>query len=234
MSFPRLAYVGSLEATLTLVLMDRGMTVGFDLGIPQAMFTLSSEVGPDEDRAQAYLAMADALIEQVAQFLLVQGVPESDVVGFVAMANMAKEDISTNDRLGRGGSADTLLNHIAESEPADTFEKVFEIPETLIHGLHQHVVTGSLPTVRSKPGYKPPPNFIKNPVKVRTQAPSVRNLINKFKGQQNKKVTGPMYVMVYDAQGRPVAVRSIKGPGWKWASDLIAEATIQNGDAHEV
>ena len=80
------------------------------------------------------------------------------------------------------------------------------------------------PVHRTPPSTKLPHNFQtnQNPTTLTQARPSLRDLIRKFKPQQGKKLTGPLFVLVYDTNGRPVGVRSIKGPGWAGISGKIA------------
>ena len=68
----------------------------------------------------------------------------------------------------------------------------------------------------------PHPPIVRPPKPITQARPSLRDLIRKFKTNQNKRLTGPIYVLVYDVNGRPVGVRSIKGPGWQGISGKVA------------
>lgn len=71
-------------------------------------------------------------------------------------------------------------------------------------------------------------NFQTNhdPSIVKQNRPALRDVIRKFKNQQNKRLTGPIFVLVYDMNGRPVGVRSIKGPGWQGIGGKIAARDV--------
>jgi hypothetical protein len=75
----------------------------------------------------------------------------------------------------------------------------------------------SKPIKHTPPPVKLPHNFSTKPGPgtLTQNYPSVRTLVRKFKPQQGKPLTGPAFVLVYDVNGRPIGVRSIKGPGWK-------------------
>lgn len=165
-----------------------------------------------------------------------------------ACSELSTDDES--DRSGSGGSK--ILDAIINLEPVDVFEIKFKLPKGLIPAIHQKVITAAAekagirdtklaamkaaevrealsgkpifkPVTRSQGemlGMLPKPS---KPGQTLTQArPSLRDLIRKTRPQQGKIPTGPLFVLVYDVNGKPVGVRSIKGPGWAGISGKVA------------
>ena len=216
------------------------------------IFTLKLPLVDAEGREGIFDEMLGALVEHVTQFFRHAGVQETLVTTLKSTLVKACSDLTTDDEMDRSGSGGSaLLKAIIDLEPVSVFETRFKLPEGIIPVIHQKVVTAACLAagVRStrqaffkaaevrealsgKPIFKPVtrhqgenpplPRFV-HPKPTVTQAkPSLRDLVRKFKPQQGKKPTGPLFVLVYDVNGRPVGVRSIKGPGWAGISGKIA------------
>ena len=97
-----------------------------------------------------------------------------------------------------------------------------------------HEVQWQQPVKRSPNQTQLPKNFQTNgnPTTLKQNYPSARSLIMKFKNQQGKPTSGPMFILVYDFKGRPVGVRSIKSPNWNWLSKKKAAVTVMDQSAN--
>ena len=221
----KLAYVGALEGEITITAAHTHFVVGIDLCIPRVpLFTLKvpfEHLAPD--RTNLFKDMVHALQVEVVGFLLGHGVEQQavDTLYHSMEAALTKAGASPNDsKADRSGSADPLLEQISNLEPLEVFEVKFELPENFTKQLHQHVVTATQKVTlpQQGAGMHLPKNVGGSPYPKTLQQnyPSVRNLIRKFKPQQGKPLAGPAFVLVYDVQGRPVGVRSIKAPNWSW------------------
>lgn len=216
------------------------------------LFTLKLPLSEAEGREGIFDEMLGALVEHVVQFFRHAGVNEPLVQALKDTLVKACSDVSTDDASERSGSGGSdILKAILELEPVSVFENKFRLPAGIIPAIHQKVVTAAClaagvrstklasmkaaevrealsgkpifkPVTRQQGENPPLPRFV-HPKPTVTQAkPSLRDLVRKFKPQQGKKPTGPLFVLVYDVNGRPVGVRSIKGPGWQGISGKVA------------
>lgn len=239
------AFVGTARGELAVMVTHTELVVTFDLGIPQApAFVLKHPLAECEHNPAIFSEMVSALMESVLGYLKESGVPEQMVHAQRAKIVEAIADISKDDEADRSGTGGSpLLEKIIELEPLDLFEAHFDLVEGMIPAIYHHVVTGtwkraglrstavvaglrealSGKELLSKP-IKHQPKPVKIPTNFSTKPgpgtlvqnyPSVRTLVRKFKPQQGKPLTGPAFVLVYDVNGRPIGVRSIKGPNWK-------------------
>lgn len=218
----KVAYVGAHEAELTIMVTQHDLSATIDLAIPQVP-TFPIRVPFDHQpggKTYMFHEMVTMLQAEMVKYLLAVGIPQELVdKTYYAMVKAVEgseggDDVKA-DRSGVGG--DPLLERVVTLEPLEVFEVRWKLPDGLSEAIHQKIVTATqkvtLPSHGAHPGTFPmghPPATLKQ------NYPSVRNLVQKFRGQQNKPLTGPVFVMVYDVNGRPVGVRSIKGPNWSW------------------
>lgn len=224
------AYVGVRDAELTIMVTPHEVSATVDLALPQVP-AFSLRIPSDHcsgEKAYLFHEMITMLQAHLVKYLLAVGVPQ-DLVDktYYAMVKAVESsesgDSSKSDRSGVGG--DPLLERVVSLEPLEVYEIRWPLPEGLTESLHQKVVTASVPKKVNLPQRGPHPGGFSHghaPSTRKQNYPSVRNLVQKFRGQQGKTLTGPVFVLVYDVQGRPIGVRSIKGPNWGWVQGKSA------------
>ncbi len=208
MSTPRTAYVGVKHGELAITIGPSEVVLGVDLSVPGVSpFVIKSDLSTSsgEDREVLFGEMLEALVCLIKTYFEAQGFDPA-----------ALEDLRTR----MAGAVESLGNTHASvvpgyEDPESYFEASFEMPDLFLEQTHTKVVLAAVPVIRRTPT-KPPAPVRTAPQTRIVQRPqqSLRNLVTRFKQQQNKPLSGPLYVLVYDTWGRPVGVRSIKGPGW--------------------
>lgn len=232
----KLGYVGSVYGDLSVMVTPREAVVSLDLSVPSlSPFMVRMPLSTLDGDPDAFQNMMGAVLVQATEYLKACKASPDLVEAFRKSALKAMEGVSEKDHADNaGGESSSLLRSIPILEPVDSYEVEFPLPEELVPVLHQRVVNASAKrsTVlaaavhRSPSPVKLPPGFRDNPKSVVQNPTAIRNIIRKTRGQQNKPVVGPVYVLIYDLNGRPVGVRSIKGPGWKGISGKIASSGL--------
>ena len=232
----KLGYVGSVCGDLSIMVTPQEAIVSLDLSVPTlSPFMVRMPLSVLDGDPDAFQNMMGAVLVQATEYLKVCKAPVELVEAFHRNALKAMEGLTEKDHADMaGGEASSLLRSIPILEPVDSYEVEFPLPDGIIQVLHQKVVNASVKksTVlaaavhRTPSPVKLPKGFHDNPKSLTQNQPSIRNLIRKTRVQQNKPVVGPIYVLVYDLSGRPVGVRSIKGPRWKGISGKIAASGL--------
>ena len=232
----KLGYVGSVCGDLSIMVTPQEAIVSLDLSVPTlSPFMVRMPMSVMDGDPDAFQNMMGAVLVQATEYLKACKAPAELVEAFHRNALRAMEGVTEKDHAdSAGGEESALLRSIPILEPVDSYEVEFPLPDGLIQVLHHKVVNASVKkstvlaaAIRRTPSpVKTPPGFHDNPKHLTQNQPSIRNLIRKTRIQQNKPVVGPIYVLVYDLTGRPVGVRSIKGPGWKGISGKIATSGL--------
>ena len=210
------SFVGAKKGELSVMLSASEITLGVDLAMPgQAPFMIKAPLQGDVP-----LLFAD-LVQGLAA--LVHGYFEAQGISPDLLAqldhNLQAAVTTLDNRYTETRYSDTgsgVLDDVRDIENETLFEAEFDLPEGFLQQAHYRVVTANAPIIRRTPLFQP--RSVKTGPQtqiVQRPVPSLKNIIQKYRGQQGKPLSGPMYVLVYDSTGRPVGVRSIKGPGWK-------------------
>ena len=218
------AYVGSTVGEFSLMLTFTDLVLNYDLGIPNfPAFSLQVPLQDLTGAEHIFNETFRAITEQMVGYLLAVGFPQPLVNELYQNIQAAIDTVEIEPPEGEP----TLLEKIVLLEPTDLLELKFKIPDGFVGYVHEKIVTASVPgpIKRTPTPLRPPKNFQTGPGPgriVQKPEPSLKNLITRYRGQQNKKLTGPIFVMVYDVNGRPVGVRQLKGPGWSGLGGKMA------------
>lgn len=206
---PRTAFVGVQHGELSIAIGDDEIMLGVDLAIPGVSpFVIKTPLSDAQgmDREVLFGEMLEAVNCLMKTFFQIQGVDDQILQELGQRLLGAVESI---------GSKYASLPIEGQVEADSYFEAEFQVPELFLEQAHRHIVVANAPIIRRTPPKPPTPSRTAPQTRiVQRPQPSLRNLITRFKGQQNKPLSGPLFVLVYDTYGRPVGVRSIKGPGW--------------------
>ena len=222
MTDTKTAFVGAKKGELTLMISAIEVTLGVDLAMPcQAPFMIKAPLAGDMEVLFTDLVLSLACL--VHGYFEAQGItPEI----LAKLDHNLQEAVHTLDhRYTEEHYSDTgsgVLDDVRDIENETMFEAEFDLPEGFLAEAHYKVVTANAPIIRRTPQFQP--KSVKTGPQtqiVQRPTPSLKNIIQKYRVQQRKPLSGPMYVLVYDSTGRPVGVRSIKGPGW---SVIIGDA----------
>ena len=216
MSESKVAFVGSKKGEVVIAISPVEVMLGVDLSLPGiGPFTIKNTPGEHEEPVDVLFAgMLEGLLCLVRSYFEAQHLNPDLITQLNTAIEQAVDTLGTHDVQERDGESG-ILEQVRDIENETMFEAEFDVPEGFLEEAHRKVVTANATIIRRQP-----PKLL-GPTKtgpqtriVQRPAPSLKNIIQKFRGQQNKPLSGPLYVLVYDSCGRPVGVRSLKGPGW--------------------
>ncbi len=194
---PKTAYISPKEAELTVTI-DLGTrpkaTVALDLGIPNfTVFSLTfpvDEIKPTDLVPYVEDAM-EALLDEVAAFMLSLRYPEEQVVSIMDLARECFHRITFKDASddGMGNKDEALRMYEGHFELSPEF-----VDETLIH-----VVTGA--TVKRNPPVRHLELTRFRPV---NKANSPARIIQLYRNRTLRTMPRPHYVLVYDLYGHGI------------------------------
>lgn len=186
--------LGILE--LTLMAQERPQALlTLDLGIPNwPVWNL--RVPMDSEDGERILDMSlQALAEDVLNFLLVMGVNDKvaqDTYSKILMAyQLAKEQPAEND----GDSV--------------SYRAGLEISPEFIEETHKSIVTAAN-SKRTQPAQKPVRKMeVVRPAQKPKALQDAKQIIQKYRNRSLKGQPRPMYLLVYDYNGKPVGVKRL-------------------------
>lgn len=222
-STPKTAFVGSQKGELTLMLSPVEVTLGVDFSLPgHAPFVIKHPLSeaPEGGMAVLFNDMVLSLICLVKAYFEAQGV-ELPVV-----EDLGRRIYDAVEGLNSGHTSKEEEMEV-QIDQESMFEAAFDVPPEFLGEAHAKVVTASAAMITRPPKFQPRQIRMAPQTRpVKPPEPSLRNVIQKFKSTQNKPLSGPLYVLVYDSCGRPVGVRSIKGPGWRGIGGKMASLDV--------
>jgi len=227
----KLAFVGAKKGELTLMVGPNGIHMGIDLAMPNlAPFVIQAPLDGEGPLELLFVDLIESLTGLVQGYLEAQGV-DTEILDALTQnikgAVSALDHRYTEQRYSENGSG--VLDTVRDLETETLFEAEFDLPEGFLQQAHTKVVTANAAIVRRTPQFQPkavktgPQTSI-----LQRPTPSLKNIIQKYRTQQGKPLSGPLFVLVYDSTGRPVGVRSIKGPGWSGNGGGGKVASVQH------
>lgn len=196
-------------AVLVSATVPEVIQVSVDLGIPRLpVFTLNVPYAGHEDdeaRSLAYEA-ALALLDEVSAFLIERQVNRDVIVAVYASALGAFQSLQPEN---------IVAEHLAD-EPVKVWENTFDLPIEFAQEAHAKVVTAAvkwrltLDDTKTAPKNTFPihqPGGRVKTVKKTDEYAEAMKAIKKYRNQTLQRQSGPLYVMVYNSNGKPVGVQ---------------------------
>lgn len=195
--------------------------ISIDLGSARVpIFTLTVPYQGDVDEEARSLAYegALALLDEVSAFMLEREVNRDVIVALYASALGAFQNLTPEN----------VVDEFHAQEPVKVWEKEFDVPVEFAEEMQRRVVTAAVKWRMTLDDSKyAPKNVIPihhpggrtKEVKLKDDYTQALNAIKKFRNQTLQRQSGPLFVMVYNSNGKPVGVQQApkvnQGKIWK-------------------
>jgi hypothetical protein len=198
---------GILEIT-TIRDANPRVSLNLDLGIPNfTVFSMKIPLVEDQPKAMSGLIAeaVHALLDEVASFMLSVEFSEEIIVQIYATVLAAFKGMSSE------ADSSKEQDETGADPTVKTFEGTFNLPMSFVNETQKKVVTGATkikraPKVRHiELTYSPKP---------KTTVDDTARVIRQYRSRSLKQQGRPMYVIVYNMQGKPTGTLAI-GPGFK-------------------
>lgn len=198
----KLSYIspdcGTLELTLSSLERPQGI-ISLDMGVPNWP-AWNIRVPVDAEDANLILDMAfQAMAEDFLYFLISLGFEEDLAKSTFALVLLAWENIKSQDFPEMDGGSASLLAPV----PLD---------QVFVEEIHRTVVTAS-PIKRKGPAI-PAKKQVRRMEVVRQVGPTkalneAKQIVQKYRNRSLKGQPRPMYLLVYDFNGKPIGVKKL-------------------------
>lgn len=214
--YMKTAYISPANGELEITIIREGnpyVVIELDLGIPNfTRFSLKFPliIAEPNNMSTVTQEALGILLDEVATFMMSMKYDKEVITDIYARALSAFSGMNVDS------STQAKFTDVAQDPNIETYKALFKLPQSFVQETQERVVT-SAAYIKRAPAVRQ--------IEFGTAVPTNKNnmgdlqrTIRQFRNRQLKTQPKPLYVIVYDVQGRPTGVLPV---AQRWKSQLL-------------